>query len=377
MAGKRKRANGWEYVFKKAGVLDKPIYMTFADEVEGDEFAARLDALLARGIVPEEFRSVDKPQTIADLVRLYELDAHPSPKDKGALATVVAVHGKYPLTGITSAWVDSWILEMKRIDKVAPSTILSKVGALARCTDWGMRKGYLVMPDHPLRTLPNGYAQYTKTDAAHAGVKREDVERDRRLEPGEHEKILGVLEAGMLPRKQRPLKLEHLAALRCLYFLAVESAMRLREMFTLRMGQVDIPRRTVFLEKTKNGSKRQVPLSSVAKSELEAYLKAIDGPARGPDDLLFPWWSGKDEDLHDTTNALGKLFHNDRSPGIFDVAGCVGLKFHDLRHEAVSRLFERTTLSETQIMKITGHKSQRMLMRYANLRASNLSTAMW
>lgn len=377
MAGKRKRANGWEYVFKKAGVLDKPIYMTFADEAEGDLFAARLDAQLASGFVPEEHRAVDKPQTITELVRLYERDAHPSPKDKGALSTVVAVHGKYPLTGITSAWVDTWIMEMKRINKVAPSTILSKVGALARCTDWGMRKGYLVMPDHPLRSLPNGYAQYTKADVAHAGVKREDVERDRRLEPGEHEKILGVLEAGVLPRKQRPLALEHVPALRCLYFLAVESAMRLREMFTLRMGQVDIPRRTVFLEKTKNGSKRQVPLSSVAKAELEAYLKTIDGPARGPDDLLFPWWSGRDEDLHDTTNALGKLFHNDRSPGIFDVAGCVGLKFHDLRHEAVSRLFERTTLSETQIMKITGHKSQRMLMRYANLRASNLSSAMW
>ncbi len=34
-------------------------------------------------------------------------------------------------------------------------------------------------------------------------------------------------------------------------------------------------------------------------------------------------------------------------------------------------------LSDTQIMKITGHKSQRMLMRYANLRASDLSKALW
>lgn len=377
MAGKRKRASGWEYVFKRAGVLDKPIYMTFADEAEGDAFAARLDALLARGIVPTELQAPNKPLNIQQLVRLYEQDAHPSPKDRAALGTVLAVHGAQPLTGITSAWVDGWIMEMKRIDKIAPATIRAKVGALARCCDWGMRKGYLVMPDHPLRTLPDGYAQYTRADEAHAGVKREDVERDRRLEPGEHEKILGVIEGGVLPRKQRPLALEHVPALRCLYFLAVESAMRLREMFTLTLAQVDLQRRTVFLDKTKNGDKRQVPLSSVALAELESYIDSVHGPAPDPAARLFPWWSGEDGDLDETSDYLSKLFHSERSPGIFDVAGCKGLKFHDLRHEAVSRLFERTTLSETQIMKISGHKSQRMLMRYANLRASNLAAAMW
>lgn len=377
MAGKRKRASGWEYVFKRAGVLDKPIYMTFADEAEGDAFAARLDALLARGIVPTELQAPNKPLNIQQLVRLYEQDAHPSPKDSAALGTVLAVHGAQPLTGITSAWVDGWIMEMKRIDKIAPATIRAKVGALARCCDWGMRKGYLVMPDHPLRTLPDGYAQYTRADEAHAGVKREDVERDRRLEPGEHEKILGVIEGGVLPRKQRPLALEHVPALRCLYFLAVESAMRLREMFTLTLAQVDMPRRTVFLDKTKNGDKRQVPLSSVALAELESYIESVHGPAPDPTARLFPWWSGEDGDLDETSDYLSKLFHSERSPGIFDVAGCKDLKFHDLRHEAVSRLFERTTLSETQIMKISGHKSQRMLMRYANLRASNLAASMW
>ncbi len=65
------------------------------------------------------------------------------------------------------------------------------------------------MPDHPLRTLPEGYAQYTKADEAIAGVRREDVERDRRLEEGEFEQALAVLAGGVLARKQRPLVLEH------------------------------------------------------------------------------------------------------------------------------------------------------------------------
>lgn len=372
MAGKKQFPNGtWQYTFKRRGVLDKPLYLTFATEAEGDEYAARLDALLDRGIVPAEHQKAEVVLTIKELVREYERDAHPSPKDRSALGTILESRGHYPLSEINSAWVDGWITELKRVENLAPATIRAKVGALARCTDWGMRKGLLSLPDHPLRTLPDGYAQYTKTDAALAdGGARSDVERDRRLERGEYEAVLAVIDGGVLARKQRPLKLEHQAALRCLFVLAVETAMRMREMYTLTLGQVDLPRRTVFLDKTKNGDKRQVPLSTVAVGVLESYLQGLD--VLSPQSLIFPWWSKRDEDLHATTDYLSNLY-----AGIMEQAGAKGLRFHDLRHEATSRLFERTTLSETQIMKITGHKTQRMLMRYANLRGTDLANALW
>ena len=171
MAGKKQFANGtWQYVFKKKGVLDKPLYLTFSTEAEGDEYAAKLEALLSRGIVPLEHQKTEQVLTIADLVGDYEREAHPSPKDIASLKTIVPIHGTVRLTEINAAWVDHWIAQMKRIDKVAPTTIHAKVGALARATDWGMRKGFLTMPDHALRSLPSGYAQYTKADAAVAGV---------------------------------------------------------------------------------------------------------------------------------------------------------------------------------------------------------------
>lgn len=374
MASKRQFPNGtWQYRFKCKDVLDKPLYLTFSTEEEGDAYAAKLEALLARGIVPLEHKRSEKVLTIADLVGEYERDAHPSVKDLGSLRTIVPVHGHTRLDEINSAWVDQWITQMKRIDKVAPTTIQAKVGALARATDWGMRKGFLTMPDHALRSLPNGYAQYTKSDAAAAGVSRKDNERDRRLEYGEWEKILEVLATGVLPRTQRPLVLEgrrDKVALKCIMVLAVESAMRLREMFTLRWSQVDMSKKTVFLDKTKNGDKRQVPLSTVALAELRAFQpSSVD-----PTDLVFPFLQGDESAraLHATTDFLSKLFVD-----IFEQAGAKGLLFHDLRHEATSRLFERTSLSETQIMKITGHKSHRMLMRYANLRGSTLADALW
>lgn len=372
MAGKRKRANGWEYVFKRAGVLDKPLYVTFADEAEGDAYAQRLDALLARGIVPTEHRPQSRIMTILDLVRSYERDAHPSDKDVGALSSVVKARGDDALASINAAWVDAWVTQMKQLDHNAPATIRAKVGALARCADWGMRKGHLLLPDHPFRSLPKGYAQYTKLDSAIAGQEKTDVERDRRLEPGEYEKILAVIDVGVLPRKQRPLQLDHPQALRCMLTLAVESAMRMREMYTLTLDQVDFAKRTVFLDKTKNGDKRQVPLSTVAVATLQAYIEARAAP--GDSDVLFPWWTGVPgkAELVKLSDYLSKLYIS-----IFEVAGCVDLKFHDLRHEATSRLFEKTTLSEMQIMKITGHKSHRMMMRYANLRGSDLAARLW
>ncbi len=377
MAGKRYRDNGTiEYVFKRKGLLPKPIYLTFprAKEAEGDAYAKRLDALLDQGHVPPEFKQEARVATIGELIGEYLRDAHPSQKDRQQLSHIDHTKGDLLLERITSNWVDEWITELKRVDKVAPATITAKVGALARCTDWGMRKGYLVMPDHPLRTLPAGYAQYTKTDSALAGVTRVDVERDRRLEPGEAERICAVLAGGVLGRKQRPLVLPYPAALRCLFLVAVESAMRLREQYTLRLDQVSLEKRTIFLERTKNGTKRQVPLSSVAVAELRAYLAVREIPAEHPKDMLYPWWNGDDSpgELAATSNFLSKLWLS-----IFEQAECAGLKFHDTRHEATSRLYERTTLTDAQIMKITGHKSMKMLLRYANLRGSDLGSRLW
>jgi integrase len=374
VASKRFRNNVWEYVIKRAGVLDKPRYFTFDSEEEGDAFCAHLEAFLDKGIVAPELQSATKRvTTLNQLARDYELQAHPSTKDRLILDTLCKTKGNTRLVNLNVAWVDSWISSMKRIDQLSPATIRAKVGALARCTDWGLRQGHLLMPDHPFRSLPEGYAQYNKLDAAVAGKKKIDIERDRRLEGDEYENILALIEVGVLPRKYRPLTLQYKAALRCLMILAVASAMRLREMYTLTLGQVNLEKRTIFLEKTKNGDKRQVPLSTVALAALREYLAVRAIPQGHPEDLLFPWWNGKESEheLRKATDKLSTLFVD-----IFEAAGAHGLKFHDLRHEAVSRLFENTALPEISIMKISGHRSHRMMMRYANLRGSNLADAL-
>lgn len=53
--------------------------------------------------------------------------------------------------------------------------------------------------------------------------------------------------------------------------------------------------------------------------------------------------------------------------------GLADLHFHDLRHEAVSRLVE-AGLSDQEVAAISGHKSMQMLKRYTHLRAEDLVT---
>ena len=53
-------------------------------------------------------------------------------------------------------------------------------------------------------------------------------------------------------------------------------------------------------------------------------------------------------------------------------AGIRGLRFHDLRHEATSRFFEKG-LNVMEVASITGHKDLRMLLRYTHLRAEDLA----
>jgi len=373
MATKRKRGDTWHYTVRRAGLLPKPIYLSF-DEAEGDEYVRRVEALLARGVVPDEFNQISEARDagLRAAVRRYLSAQHVSEEDRGLLEIVIfRLPREQALAGLTFIWATSWVTSLKREQNLAPSTIRKHVGALARCLDWLAASGDV--PFNPLRSLPKGYATYTPDDAKAValveGTVKEDVERDRRLESGEEPAIRNVL-AGEKPKnRQRALELHHAEALKLIFDGGLESAMRMREMFTLYVNQVDLQKRTIFLDKTKNGDKRQVPITSVLMNLLTPYMEG-----KAPADLLFPWWNGdlSRKSLKQTTSLLSRQFSR-----VFSAAGCSDLHFHDLRHEATSRLFERTTLSDMEIAKITGHKSMSMLKRYANLRGSDLASKLW
>lgn len=247
MAGKRQRSNGtWEFKFQKRGVLPAPVYLTFDTLEEGEAYEARVEPLLARGIVPVEMGGGNTVTTLPALLDAYEAWNTLSESELGTLpATRMRVEG-VKVTQLSYNWVEGWVDDMKA-EGLSPSTIRKRIGTLARAVDWGMRKEKLSLTTNPLRMLPKGYV--TK------GVEKEklwDGERDRRLEQAEEGAIRKVLVK----------KEEHL-----LFDMALETAMRMSEMLTLTVAQI----------RTKNGSRRQVPISSVLGRLLADHLRTLEG----------------------------------------------------------------------------------------------------
>lgn len=123
--------------------------------------------------------------------------------------------------------------------------------------------------------------------------------------------------------------------------------MRQSEIIKLCWEHLDLKSRIAHLPDTKNGSKRDVPLSAKARDALIRLGVKSKGN-------VFTYTSSG---IKSTWRfMLGKL-------GIED------LHFHDMRHEAISRFFELGSLDMMEIAAISGHKSLSMLKRYTHLKA--------
>lgn len=147
----------------------------------------------------------------------------------------------------------------------------------------------------------------------------------------------------------RALRLRN-AELAAIFTLAIETAMRQGEILSLRWEHVDLHLGIAHLPLTKNGTARDVPLSHKARQALRDFA----GPVSGP---VFSY----------TSNGFKSAWRT-----VITSLGIQDLHFHDLRHEAVSRLFELGTLNVMEVAAISGHKSLNMLRRYTHLRATQL-----
>ncbi len=130
---------------------------------------------------------------------------------------------------------------------------------------------------------------------------------------------------------------------------AIETAMRRGEIAAMRWEHLDRKARVLLIPETKNGTPRRVPLSVAALAVLDGLPRRIDGKVWG----MRP-------------DSISQAFER-----VCTATGIEGLTFHDLRHEATSRLFEKG-LGLMEVASITGHKTVQMLKRYTHLRAEDL-----
>jgi integrase len=101
---------------------------------------------------------------------------------------------------------------------------------------------------------------------------------------------------------------------------------------------------------TKNGRRRDVPLSNRARELLAMLPAPVDG---GP---LFGLSSG----------SLDALFRKAKARCLID-----DLMFHDTRHEAITRLAKK--LQVLDLAKMVGHRDLRMLQIYYSETAADMA----
>lgn len=123
--------------------------------------------------------------------------------------------------------------------------------------------------------------------------------------------------------------------------LAVETAMRRGEILSLNWKNIDHSKRTAFLQLTKNGESRTVPLSKRALETLQTLPRSIDGRV-----------------LPINFAALEANFKRAAKR-----AGLIDLRIHDLRHTAATRLADKLP-NLLELSAVTGHKNLSMLKRY-------------
>lgn len=160
---------------------------------------------------------------------------------------------------------------------------------------------------------------------------------------------------------------------------AVETGMRRSEISNLLRANVDLTKRTALLPMTKNGSSRGVPLSTRAAGIIESQPKLDDGRVfRSQPDTITKAFLDAMSDARKAYTAGLELRLEYEGVELEKAAELitkdpflVDLRFHDLRHEATSRLAEIFPLHE--LTKITGHQDTRMLMRYYHPRAEDLA----
>ena len=334
MATIRQRGKSWEVQIRRDGW--PTLTRTFSLRADARAWASIIESEMERGVFVD--RTEAERNTFGDLLERYLAEV--SNSKKGAAAERYRISSllrdpiaQYKMAGLSSKRLAEW--RDRRLKEVSGSTtnrdlnLISHVINVAR-KEWGI---HIENPVAMIRRPP------------------ENRGRKRRISPEEEARLLAELE---LTTRSNNGRFEEGGTrnswMHPIVVLALETAMRRSELLSLTWSDVFLADRFVRLHDTKNGEARDVPLSTRAHNTLNSLPKHISGK-------VFPI----------TPDAVKKAYMR-----AVERAGLRDLHFHDLRHEATSRIAERLD-NLLELSAVTGHKTLSMLKRYYHPRAKDLA----
>ena len=334
MATIRKRGLRWQAQIRRHG--HPPLAKTFLTKDDALRWSRSQERRIDLGEMITLSQTSHDLKTLSDLIARYQKEVSVLKRSKSDEFHFRQVN-RHPVAKLTVASLTATAIagfRDHRLKSVSGSTVRKELTLLG----------------HVLTIAKNEWGVQPPSDPVGAVRKPKSASgRDRRVTPEQIASILGSLQQTKNPIVKR------------VFLFALATGMRRGEVLSLTWDHVDLEKRTAFLTTTKNGEARQVPLSPAALALLAetqgAAQRAPEGtvdPSCGP---VFPI----------TANAFRLSWERVKRR-----AGVEGLRFHDLRHEAISRFFEMG-LSLPEVSLISGHKDPRMLLRYTHLKAESVA----
>ena len=339
----------WKAVIRKQGWPTTA--KTFRIKRDAEDWARRTEDEMVRGVYID--RATSGRLTFDKALDRYLSEVTPTKRATSQKAEKVkaiplrSFFGPYSLAAISSELVARYRDERlatptKRKSKatgrsqtLSPSTVRLELALLGHLFTMAIREWRIGLAQNPVANI--------RKPATGDG-------RNRRLHSDEEDRLRAAVEGYSNPM------------LGWIFTIALETGMRSSEITGLRLRQVEVGRRVVRLDVTKNDSARTVPLTRRAA---EVFGAALANPVRPKGcDLIFFGEPGRDGSRRPYT--FTKAWNDIKAS-----LGMSDLRFHDLRHEAVSRLVE-AGFSDQEVSAISGHKSMQMLKRYTHLRAEDL-----
>ena len=309
MASIRKRNGKWHAQVRRANC--KSITKTFTLKKYAERWARDMEQKLDR----QELQIDHQEATLRDLVNRYLTEVVPLKRSNESEEIVL-------LSFLKEKFVDLSIYKInaehfakyrdRRLKIVKPATFVRQIGILQHLYNTAIKEW--------------GFEFKNPVKSIRKPIIRN--KRNRRLTDTECQQIVGGNYSHQL--------------LRSIIELALETGMRRGEL--LRIQRDHIKDQTLLIPYAKNGESRIIPLTKRARQILDHASLPFPVSANG---LRLAW------------QRLRKRF------SIKD------LHFHDLRHEAISRFFEKG-LSVAEVALISGHKDVRMLFRYTHLKAEDI-----
>jgi integrase len=312
MATIRKRGDRWHVQIRRKGA--KPLTRSFLHKRDAERWARDNETAIDQSRLPPDPKALERI-TLGELVLRYRdtISIRKRAPDQERINLTAFLRHSICAKRLSELKTSDFaVYRDERLREIKPTTvkrILSPVRHLFKIAkrEWG-----LPIVDNPLDELE---------------IKSPDNKRERRLKASELEKLI---DAATLTRN--PLILP-------IVLLALETGMRRGEILSVCGQDIDIDQRTLRIRQSKNGHPRTIPLTAKAIELLQPFMKK--------DERLFPI----------SPNALRLSWDRLRQR-----AGLTGLHFHDLRHEAISRFFEKgLTIPEAALL--SGHQDARMLFR--------------